>query len=427
MAEYVRKRWEPQFEGTTRRDRQGCSYDSYLPDPIVGWNLTLSSDLAADIADAETAIRDLNQAGTSHVSLEGFARFLLRAEAVASSKIEGLDAGPRRLVEAEAAIAQGGNAADRVAVEVLGNIAAMESAIEVATRHQTISLTDLLEIHRVLMDRSPRPELGGAVRDTQNWIGGSSYNPCSAVFVPPPPEQVHNLLHDVVDYTNGDNHSPLVQAAIAHAQFETIHPFADGNGRTGRALIHIILRRRGLSPRFVPPISLVLATWSDDYISGLNTFRHLHLANSPERSLAAHTWLRTFAGATLRACRDAENYASRIDAVIDQWRSCLGTIRKGSALDLLIDVLPGVPLLTVDSAAGLISRSDVATGAAINRLVATEILTQRNLGKQRYRIFEAPAILDLFASLERALASPTGDTATEPPVRPVPKRSPDDR
>lgn len=422
MAKNLRKRWEPRFEGMSRRDRQGCNYDAYLPDPLAGWNLTLPSDLAADIADAEAAIRDLNQAGTSHVSLEGLARFLLRAESVASSKIEGLDAGPRRLVEAEAAIAQGGETADRIAVEVLGNIAAMESAIQVATQGQTISLSDLLEIHRVLMDRSPRPELGGVVREQQNWIGGSSYNPCRAVFVPPPAEEVKSLLNDVVGYTNGDKHSPLVQAAIAHAQFETIHPFVDGNGRTGRALIHVILRRRGLSPTFVPPISLVLATWSDDYISGLTIFRHLQPADSPERSLAAHTWLRTFAAATLRACNDAQTYASRIDGLVEQWRASLGTVRKGSALDLLLGVLPGVPLLTVESGAALIDRSDVATGGAINRLLATGILLQRNVGKQRYRIFEAPAILDLFTSFERTLGSPTGDTATDAPVRPVPRR-----
>ena len=422
MAEYVRRRWEPRFEGMTRRDRGGCSYDAYLPDPLAGWNLTLPGDLAADIADAETAIRDLNEAGTSHVSLEGLARFLLRAESVASSKIEGLDAGPRRLVEAEAALAQSGETADRVAVEVLGNIAAMESAFELAIQAERISLADLQEIHRVLMDRSPRPELGGVIRERQNWIGGSSYNPCSAVFVPPPPDQVVGLVQDLIEYVNGDEHSPLVHATIAHAQFETIHPFADGNGRTGRALIHVILRRRGLSPTFVPPISLVLATWSHDYISGLTTFRHTHPADSPERSLAAHTWLRTFAGATLRACNDAQIYATRIDELVNQWRSSLGTVRQGSALDLLIDVLPGVPLLTVGTVTQLIDRSGVAAGAAINRLVDAGILTQRNIGKQRYRIFEAPAILELFTSLERTLASPTGDTATDTLVRPVPRR-----
>ncbi|MGH9167176.1 MAG: Fic/DOC family N-terminal domain-containing protein, partial [Acidimicrobiia bacterium] len=138
MAELLHRRWEPRFEGLTRRDRQGCSYDAYLPDPLAGWDLTLPSDLAADIGDAENAIRDLNQAGTRHVSLEGLTRFLLRAESVASSKIEGLDAGARRLVEAEAVIAEGGKSADGVAVEVLGNVAAMESAIELATRKQQL-------------------------------------------------------------------------------------------------------------------------------------------------------------------------------------------------------------------------------------------------------------------------------------------------
>ena len=424
MADLLHRRWEPQFEGLTRRDRQDCNYNAYLPDPLSGWTLTLPSDLAADIADAETAIRDLNQVGTSHVSLEGLARFLLRAESAASSKIEGLDAGPRRLVEAEAVLAKGGETADRVAAEVLGNVASMESAIELATREQEISREDLLDIHRILMDRSPTPQLGGVVRTEQNWIGGSSYNPCSAAFVPPPPEYVEDLLGDLIAYTNGDDHSPLVQAAIAHAQYETTHPHADGNGRTGRALIHVILRRRGLSPTFVPPISLVLATWSDDYIGGLTAFRHLHTADSAERSAAAHTWLRTFAAATLRACSEAQAYASRIDELVNHWRTSLGTVRKESALDLLLGVLPGVPLMTVDSAAGLVNRSDVAAGGAINRLVQAGVLTQRNISKQRYRIFEAPSVLDLFTSLERALASPTGYTATGPPVRPVPERSP---
>lgn len=424
MGEYLRRRWEPRFEGMTRRDRGGCNYDAYLPDPLTVWSLTLPGDLAADIADAEHAIRDLNAAGTSHVSLEGLARFLLRAESVASSKVEGLDAGPRRLAAAEAALARGGEITDRVAVEVLGNIAAMESAIELALRSERFALADLLEVHRVLMDRSPRPGLGGVVRQRQNWIGGSSYNPCSAAFVPPPPDQVDGLLHDLIEYVNGDEHSPLAQAAIAHAQFETIHPFDDGNGRTGRALIHVILRRRGLSPTFVPPISLVLATWSDDYISGLTAFRNLAPTDSPERSLAAHTWLRTFAGATLRACRDAQTYAARIQGLVQEWRLSLGAVRKGSALDLLLEVLPGVPLLTVGSAADLIDRSTVATGAAANRLLGAGILRQRNIGQQRYRIFEAPAVLELFTSLERSLASQSGDTATDDPVRPVPQRPP---
>jgi Fic family protein len=423
MAEYVRRHWEARFQGMTRRDRRGCDYSAYLPDTLAGWHPTLPTDLAADIADAEAAIRDLNARGTRHVSLEGLARFLLRAESVASSKIEGLDAGPRRLLNVEAVLEQGGEPADRIAVEVIGNIAAMESAIDIAVRKERLSVVDVLEIHRVLMDRSAKPETGGVVREQQNWIGGSSYNPCSAAYVPPPPEDVADLLRDLMHYAGGDDHSALVQAAIAHAQFETIHPFVDGNGRTGRALVHVILRRRGLAPSFVPPISLVLATRSTDYVAGLTAYRYDGPADGPERSAAARAWLHTFASATLRACLDAEAYASRINELVESWRADLGRVRKASAADLLIEVLPGVPLLTVESAARLIARSTVAASAAVNRLVDAGILVQRNVGRQRYRVFEAPGVVDLFTSLERALASPTGDTAVAPPVRHVARQA----
>jgi len=408
----------------SRRDRQGCDYDAYLPDPLAGWELALPADLVADLSDAEAAIRRLNVTGTSHVSLEGLARFLLRAESVASSKIEGLEAGPRRLLDAEVVLAQGGVAADRIAVEVLANVAAMEAAVELGSSTDTITLDDLLGIHRILMERSATPGIGGGVvRTVQNWIGGSSYNPCSAAFVPPPPDTLDSLLDDLLAYVNGDDHPALVQAAVAHAQFETIHPFADGNGRTGRALIHVILRRRGLAPRFVPPISLVLATWASDYIAGLTACRHVGAPDSPDRSAGAGSWLRTFATAAHRSCADAESYASKIEALDARWREQLGRVRVNSAVELLLDLLPGVPVITVDSAARLIGRSEMRTGEAVNRLEAAGVLRQRNVGRQRYRVFEAADVVDLFTGLERALASPTGNTATAAPNRRVPRRA----
>jgi len=422
MASHLQQRWDARFEGMSRRDRRGCFYNAYLPDPLAGWNLSLPADVAADVADAEAAVRGLNDAGTEHVSLEGLARFLLRAESVGSSKIEGLEAAARRLAQAEAAVALGGDANNRVAVEVLGNIAAMEAAVELATSAKRFDLDELLSVHRTLMDNSPTPELGGVVREEQNWIGGSSYNPCSAAFVPPPPEYLSGLLADLLDYVNDDAHSPLVQAAIAHAQFETLHPFADGNGRTGRALIHVILRRRGLAPRFVPPISLVLATWSDDYVHGLMTFRHLTEPDSPERSEAAVEWLRTFATAGSRACHDAQNYSRTIDDITAAWRASLGRVRANSSTDLLLGVLPGAPIITVESAAKLIGRSKARTSDAVNALAEAGILRQRNVGRQRYRVFETAEVLDLFTGLERALASPTGDTRNAQPVRTVPRR-----
>ena len=406
----------------SRQDRRGCLYDAYLADPLVGWDPSITADVAADIADAESAVRALNDADASHVSLEGLARFLLRAESVASSRIEGLQLATRRLALAEAAVALGGEAGDRVAAEVLGNIAAMEAAVELSLSSPRFELDDLLRVHRTLMDSSSAPELGGVVRDEQNWIGGSSYNPCSAAFIPPPPEYVPGLLADLLDYVNGDDHSPLAQAAIAHAQFETIHPFADGNGRTGRALIHVVLRRRGLAPTFVPPISLALATLSHDYVGGLMTFRHLSEPRSAERSAAATEWLRIFAVATRRACRDAQSYSADISAVTAAWRAMLGRVRAGSSTDLLLGVLPGAPIVTVESAASLIGRSKARTADAVNQLAEAGILRQRNAGRQRYRVFEATGVLDLFTGLERALASPTGDTRSDRPRRTVPQR-----
>jgi len=422
MATHLGRRWSARFEGMSRRDRRGCDYDAYLPDPLVGWNPNIPADVAADVADAEAAVRALNDAGTTHVSLEGLARFLLRAESVASSMIEGLAAAPRRLVAAEEALARGGDAGDRVAGEVLGNIAAMRKAVELASDLDPFSLEDLLTVHGTLMQRSRTPDLGGAIRTQQNWIGGSAYNPCSAAFVPPPPEHVPELLDDLIEYVNGDDHSPLVQAALAHAQFETVHPFADGNGRAGRALIHVVLRRRGLAPAFVPPVSLVLVTWTGTYVNGLMGFRHLGPPDSAERSAAATGWLRLFASATHRACVDAESYADQIDAMTTRWREQLGRVRARSSTDLLLEVLPGVPLVSVGSASELIGRSKARTTDAVNALAGAGILRQRDIGRQRYRVFEATDVLDLFTGLERALASPSGDTLAAPPVRRAPAR-----
>jgi Fic family protein len=406
----------------SRRDREGCTYEAYVPDPLAGWNPMLTADLAADLADAEAAVRRLNAAGTTHASLEGLARFLLRAESVGSSKIEGLDVGPRGLLEVEVAIAEGGIGVDRVAAEVIANVAAMEAAVDLASTRGTITLDDLLEVHRILMERSATPAIAGSLRTVQNWVGGSSYNPCSAAFVPPPPEHVADLLDDLVGYVNGDIHPALVQAAIAHAQFETIHPFVDGNGRTGRALIHIVLRRRGVAPQFVPPISLVLATWASDYVAGLTAFRHVGPPAGTKRSHGADAWLVTFAAAVSRSCRDAETYAARIDELGQRWRGRVGRVRRGSAVELLLGVLPGSPVVTVETAAALIGRSVMRTGEAVNRLEEAGVLRQRNVGRQRYRVFEATEVVELFTGLERALASPTGDTAATQPVRRVPRR-----
>jgi Fic family protein len=422
VSQLVKLRWLPSAaSGLPRRDRRGCDYEAYVPDPLAARKITLSGPTAADVADAERAVERLNLETRSLVDSEAVARLLLRAEAVASSRIEGLEVGPRRLLKAQVAAGLGEDASDATATEVLNNIEAMRWAVDSPADAERISVDHLLEIHKRLLTGTSLEEHAGRFREQQNWIGGSSYNPCSAAFVPPPWERVRDLLEDLCEFCNGDELPAVVQAALAHAQFETIHPFIDGNGRTGRALIHVILRRRGLAPVVVPPVSLVLATWSQDYGNGLTATRYQPDASSQEAVDGLDYWVGLFAAAMTRAAADAETYEQRVAEVQAAWREALGKVRANSAVDLLLTALPGAPVITVQSGAALIGRSEQAVNEAIPRLVDAGVLTQATIGR-RNRAFEASDLINAFTDLERQLASPDGDTLHSTPERHVPAR-----
>ena len=423
MSKVVKRRWQNDIaSGLPRKDRASCDYEAYIPDSLVGRPVTLDGDVAADVADAERAIGQFDTRATALVDTEALARLLLRAESVASSKIEGLEVGGRRLLRAEAARSLGEESDDVTAIEVLNNIQAMQRALGEVGVGDDITVEILLEAHRRLLAGTRIEEYGGEVRDEQNWIGGSSYNPCSAAFVPPPHERVNGLLDDLCAFSNGDDLPAVVQAAMAHAQFETIHPFVDGNGRIGRVLIHLILRRRDLTPHVLPPISLILATWSDDYVSGLTATRYIGSARSATAIAGTNRWIALFATASRRAIDDASEFEEQVTLVQDAWRKKLGRVRSGSAVDLLIRALPGAPIVTVNGAADLIGRTFQATNQAVTRLVESGILAQVNVGL-RNRAFEAPGIIKTFTDLERRLASPTGDTRSARPTRRVPQRA----
>jgi Fic family protein len=422
MPELVKLSWASnRSSGLPRSARRGCEYEAYVPDALQGRAFSLSGETTADVADAERAVERLNREARALADSEALARLLLRAEAVASSKIEGLEVGGRRLLRAEAARGFGDDPRDVTATEVLNNIEAMRWAIDALSEADEIRVEHVLEIHaRLLAGTSLEPH-AGRLREQQNWIGGSSYNPCSAAFVPPPWERVAALMEDLCEFCNADSLPTVAQAAIAHAQFETIHPFIDGNGRTGRVLVHALLRRRGLAPVAVPPISLVLATWSDDYVNGLMATRSRDDPHSPKAREGVDRWLALFAAATSRAVSDAEAYESRIAEIQSTWRSRLGRVRADSAADRLIGALPGAPVITVRSAAALVDRTEQAVNEAIPRLVEARVLTQTTVGK-RNRAFEAPELIEAFNDLERQLASPEGDTRFSPPERRVPYR-----
>jgi hypothetical protein len=157
-------------------------------------------------------------------------------------------------------------------------------------------------------------------------------------------------------------------------------------------------------------------------VGGLSAFRHLAAPDSSDRSAAAASWLRVFASATSRACADAQRYSDLVADMVEAWRGRLGRVRANSGVERLLQVLPGAPIITVDSATTLIGRSKARTAEAVNTLTEAGVLRQRNIGRQRYRIFEATAVFDLFTGLERALATATGDTAVDSRLRPAPQR-----
>jgi Fic family protein len=419
MARIIRRRWASNPVAQSRRERLPCDYQAYVPDLLTDRRFVLDGDVAADVSEAETAIALLDARATALADTEALARILLRAESVASSRIEGLEVGPRRLLRAEAAQQLGEQPSDVTASEVLANIDAMATAIKGIEAGTLIQVDHLLSFHRRLLTGTWLENHAGQIRTEQNWIGGSDYNPCSAVFVPPPPEFVAGLLEDLCAFCNDDWLPAVAQAAIAHAQFETIHPFVDGNGRTGRALIHFVLRRRGLSQRALLPVSLVLATWAKDYAGGLTATRYRGSAESLAARQGMNLWIGRFAGACKRAVSDANSFEQRAREIEQEWRHQLGRIRARSATDLLLRSLVGAPIITASSAAELIDRSFPQTNQAIDRLASSGILRQVNVGK-RNRAFEAAAVIDAFTRLERQLASPEGNTRTSEPVRRVP-------
>ena len=354
------------------RYRRACRYRTFTPDRLSDIKVALDAETAGAVSEAEAAVSALNT--HAFPALAPLARLLLRTESIASSKVEGLQMGVRELARAEAH-AETGSKVWPTALEILANIDAMETAIHEAASATTFKVAEIITIHARLMTASPTPKLAGTIRTEQNWIGGNDYNPCGADFVPPPPDSVDPLLADLCRAINDDTLPPVAQAALVHSQFETIHPFHDGNGRTGRALIHVVLRRRGITPAYVPPISVVLAAKRKGYIAGLTEFRGDGITS----------WIRRFADSTATAARLAHEYLIAVQVLTDRWREQLAkghAPRADAAAWALIDVLPAHPMLTGPAAITATGRARAAVYQAMAQLEQAEVLVLASTSKR---------------------------------------------
>ncbi len=371
--------WESRF-GTPRAGGKQARYGAFVPDLVGNFAPELSAATSALSERAGTAVRGLSGSSEGVHPLEGLSRQLLRSEALASSAIEELVISHRNLARTEV----GAGGPDHRAPEVLGNVRAMELAVEIGGEPRDLDLDDILAIHRELAVGLPLEQIAGRLREEQGWIGG--WSPPRAAFVPPPPEYVPELVDDLCAFMNRDDISPVAQAAIAHAQFETIHPFGDGNGRVGRCLIHALLRRRGVAPRYVPPVSLVLVTDKDAYIAGLHDFRRDDV----------DLWVAKFAEAVEDSAEIAESNLRRIDELKAEWVDRAEPMRSDATAQAILDLLPSYPIVTAAIAEELTGRSRVAAINGLEHLHQAGILT-RHRDQKKGDSWEAK---EFFAVLE---------------------------
>lgn len=387
---YIEETWPGNPAGQTRAERQPGRFEAYVPYPMAEYEPELTGALSNLLSDSDGAVRELNQLDPGRaLQIEALARQLLRQESLASSRIEGLTVSHKRISEADY---DPRGSTDKRAVEVLANIEAMEQAIRIGAERKPVKKTTILVLHRTLMTPT-MPQIAGVVRDRQNWVGGRFHTPIGAEFIPPPPDEVEPLLDDLAKFINRDDLPATLQAALAHAQFESIHPFADGNGRVGRCLIHVVFRRRGLAPHHVPPVSLLMAADVDGYVKALTSYREDAEAD----------WTTYFAETTIAASQAAEDFAERLGKLGSEWRA-KAKVRSGSTAEKVIDALPAQPVIDVKKAAEVAGTSEEAARQALNTLEERGVIkqmTKRNWG----RVWEARGLWNLLDRYERRLAA----------------------
>lgn len=385
-------------------NRMPLEYRRYIPDPLIGRTFTFSESVQVSISQAEVALRTVSFQPTFTQHSEAVARLMLRAEAIASSRIAGQVLVARRILRAELEMNLVGDTPDLCSNEVLANIQALNYGIHQVRENSEISLDLILKIHERMMMTGNNPTTAGHFRQEQNWIGGDKFLPNNAEYIPPPSVRVLGLMQDLVAFCNRDDLSPVVQAAIALAQFETIRPFTDGNGRTGRVLVQLVFRRRGVPFKGLPPFSLVMATRSTDLITGLSAIRYLGNCQSAKAVEGIEDWVSLFATACLKSVSEISEFRNQMSAVEKLWRKKLGHVRDESPLDLLLQKLVGTPVIDVTSAMKIINRCFAETSTAISILVSSGILTEINLSAHN-RAFEAPEIITAFTKLDRSLVN----------------------
>ena len=336
-------------------DWRGRAAHAWKPAKLSDRTLDLGESQVRATERAAVAVRSVDR--SLPTASELLLRLLVRHEGVASSEIEGLREPLVSVLAAERTDADGDSG------WIADNLAVIDAALESAHRPLTVEV--LHGWHRRLMRHSGMDsDLIGVWRPRVGWVGGSS--PLDAAYVPPPPNEIPLLMDDLIAFANdGDTGlDPISQAAILHAQFEAIHPYADGNGRLGRALISRHLRRADLTRRSTVPVSVVIRRDPGGYLSGLHNFQRG----------ASDDWVGWFAETVLKGAAVTEHLIDTAHRVTEAWSERLSGLRADSAALALLPQLIGYPVLSAVDAAELLGISKVAARNALRSLADHGIL-----------------------------------------------------
>ncbi len=350
-----------------------------LPPMIASLDYRPEPRLANALAEAARAVIAVDTDPRGQLGALG--GLLLRTESVSSSRIEQVDASMDDYARAVAGIRANESASSMVAAT-----RALGQMIDRAGTAGRIGLEDVLDAHRTLMADDPMDaRYAGRIRDVQNWISGSDHSPIGAVHIPPPPELVRALLDDLIAFAARDDLDPVAQAAIVHAQFESIHPFTDGNGRIGRALINAVFRRRGLTSRTVVPVASAMLAERDRYFALVNGYRDGDV----------DAFVADLARGARIAATESREAADRLAELPAYWRE-LTRPRAGSAAAKLLDVLAEHPILGAEEAQELTGAPLSSVYTALDRLEEDGVIRQVT-ARQRNRVW---GVVDLLAELD---------------------------
>ncbi len=367
-------------------------YEALVPHKIAGWSPELSKDTVHWVKNAADRIAGLAISLPRHRGLEWC---LNRSEGIATSDVEGISTTLRSLSLLESLRSDRDLERKERDRQVLGAVRLAAHAVSIGRRASSlVGVLDLQEMHRRLFEDANVPFEPGSMRSDDIWIGPRGATPSEALYVAPPAEYIGALCEDLVDYVSvSDLENPLLKAALAHLQFETIHPFPDGNGRVGRALIHCVLQR-GWPTFAAVPLSAAIAEHKQEYFKALRPYQsYIGEPKSQIRDACVEVFIAFLANAMIVACDYAEAVGYVVSNMLAKWQG-LG-LRSHSAATAILEVMATMPAASIGYLSDTTGRSPHAVRRGLSSLVAGGVLVESRDEDTGHRVFEVPELLQV--------------------------------